>query len=233
MNLIVFGKTPALSIDIKWSADRGILLASRENRIVPEVDPGVSVTWEYLLQKSTPQIVDLEAWKDRDAERLLKEVTRILAQEFTEPAEEVFFTKYVEYCLRCSSDPMRELALIPQVWLNWIHYDPGGRPEPLGLEREPFRVDFIIMSEWRKIVMEIDGESHFMEFFGIDSAGKVSAKPSVDRYSAHLKKDRWLRREGWEVWRFSSKEVLAETDFFSFDLEMGFPFGFGAPTEEL
>ena len=36
----------------------------------------------------------------------------------------------------------------------------------------------------------------------------MSAKPQIDRYSAHLKKDRWLRREGWEVWRFTSAEVI-------------------------
>lgn len=233
MNLIVFGKTPSLSIDMKWQQDRGILISSRENRIIPDVEPGISVTWEYLVQKATPAILDLESWRDQDAERIMQEITKVLSQEFTEEAERVFFKKYVDYVLRCSSDPMRELALVPQVWLNWIHYDPGAKEEPLGLPREPFRVDFVIMSEWRKIVMEIDGESHFLEFFGVNPKGQVSSKPSVDRYSSHLKKDRWLRREGWEVWRFTSKEVMAETDFFSFDLEMGFPFGFGIPAEEL
>jgi hypothetical protein len=232
MNFLVFGKTPTLSIDITWSPDRGILLASRENRIVSEVDPGASITWEYLLQKTTPEILPAKAWREKDADRILGDLTTVLTREFNEEAEATFFKKYVEYVLRCSSDPMRELALIPQVWLNWIHYDPGSKDEPLGLPREPFRVDFVIMSEWRKIVMEIDGESQFQEFFGIDGSGKVSAKPSIDRYSAHLKKDRWLRREGWEVWRFTSAEVTKESDFFSFDLEMGFPFGFGVPAEE-
>ena len=61
----------------------------------------------------------------------------------------------------------------------------------------------------RQIIIAIDGASHFSEIFDIDQkTGRLKLEGSMEKYTEHLKKDRWLRREGYEVWRFSDLEVF-------------------------
>jgi len=63
----------------------------------------------------------------------------------------------------------------------------------------------------RKLVFEIDGESHFSELVDVDqSSGRIKLDASMATYTEHLKKDRWLRSHGWEVWRFSDLEACDE-----------------------
>jgi len=62
--------------------------------------------------------------------------------------------------------------------------------------------------EGRQRVIEIDGNSHFLEVFDIDKSGRMKLEGSMEKYTEHLKKDRWLCREGYEVWRFSDLEVF-------------------------
>ncbi len=45
------------------------------------------------------------------------------------------------------------------------------------------------------IIIEIDGASHYSN--GID-------KPSMEVYTEHLRKDRWLRNQGWAIYRVSN-----------------------------
>jgi len=56
------------------------------------------------------------------------------------------------------------------------------------------------------IVIEIDGASHFGSY-EVDAAGEITIESSMKDYTEHLKKDRWLRKKGWEVVRVSSQEV--------------------------
>lgn len=102
-------------------------------------------------------------------------------------------------------------ALIPQVWVNIIHYAPTDKERADRAQQEPQRVDFVSFSFNKKIIIEIDGESHFTEILNLDDRGMLLYEPSMEKYSLHLKKDRWLRKQGWEVWRFSTKEVKEET----------------------
>ncbi len=105
-------------------------------------------------------------------------------------------------------------ALIPQTRVNWLHYSPHDPKRAQRAKLEPFWVDFTLYWEHRKIIIEIDGSSHFSEIFDIDGTGRIRYEPSMGKYTEHLRKDRWLRSKGWEVWRFSEDEMLEK----SFDI---------------
>ena len=62
----------------------------------------------------------------------------------------------------------------------------------------------------RKAIIEIDGESHFGSWEGEDDG--VRFVPSMEKYMQHLMKERWLQRQGWEVWRFSNLEIESYRD---------------------
>lgn len=100
-------------------------------------------------------------------------------------------------------------ALIPQVWVNWIHHDPTSRERAQMREKKPFRVDFLFVDERvsdRPTVIEIDGLTHFGKWV-TNEAGEKSFEPSLDVYTEHIKKDRWLRNQGWNVARITNQEV--------------------------
>ena len=137
--------------------------------------------------------------------------------------ERKFFEMYVSHCVYQSSHPvssrekwqpnMKSLwetaALVPQVWVNWIHYDPKDRERAKRRQKEPFRVDFMLIDEdlhESPIIIEVDGKSHFTRF-EVDEAGETVAYPSLQKYTRHLRKDRWLRNQGWHVVRISNQEV--------------------------
>lgn len=112
-----------------------------------------------------------------------------------------------------------EPALIPQVWLNWIHYDSKDKQRSERMHLEPFRVDFLYQGEnrmagFKKVIVEIDDIFHtgdvkkYVDDF-LKSPG-VEVEPSLEKFTEHLRKDRWLRRHGWEVSRFSTLEVEKE-----------------------
>ncbi len=94
-------------------------------------------------------------------------------------------------------------ALIPQVWLNVL--PPGNRTlaEEARLEREPQRVDFLMIAEGRRCIIEIDGPSHYADFDSAANAYEVSQ----ERYTLNLRFQRSLQMHGFEVHRFSNLEV--------------------------
>lgn len=59
----------------------------------------------------------------------------------------------------------------------------------------------------RWIIIEMDGSSHFSEFLDITESGQLRLEGSMEKYTQHLRKDRWLRQQGYEVWRFSDLEI--------------------------
>lgn len=139
-------------------------------------------------------------------------------------AERLFLEKYTEFVENEDIDKvLNSPALIPQPWVNWLHYSSQDEERARRIRREPFRVDFAIFEKethpYRKIVIEIDGPSHFREMAAIDSKGAIQLEASMDKYTEHLRKDRWLRKQGWEVFRFTDKEVNEE-DFEYFVKEM-------------
>jgi very-short-patch-repair endonuclease len=102
-----------------------------------------------------------------------------------------------------------ETALIPQVWVNWIHYDSKSKERADRLKEEPFRVDFLLIDESihkSPVIFEIDGMSHFGDW-KTNQVGEKVFDPSLEEYTRHLRKDRWLRNHGWHVVRISNREV--------------------------
>lgn len=100
-------------------------------------------------------------------------------------------------------------VLIPQVWVNWIHHDPKDRERAQTRSEEPFRVDFLLVDQHagdRPIVIEIDGLTHFGSY-GMNEAGEKTFEPSLNEYTEHIKKDRWLKNQGWDVVRITNQEV--------------------------
>lgn len=93
-------------------------------------------------------------------------------------------------------------ALIPQVYL---HYDPlsqharAQRQAPGPIARQ--RMDFLLLVDNRRIVIEVDGKQHYAE-------GDV-ARP--DLYAQMVAEDRWLRLRGYDIYRFGGAE-LARSD---------------------
>lgn len=113
-------------------------------------------------------------------------------------------------------------ALIPQVWVNWYYFDSSDRERAQLAREEPFRVDFMIKDACSPVedlrILEVDDSSHFGGT-EVGPDGSLLLNASMREYTLHLKKDRWLRKKGWNVVRISSKEVKDledEKEAFSF-----------------
>ena len=139
----------------------------------------------------------------------------------TTPTEKRLFALYWEHYFTPlgDRDPANELfeqgkfpALIPQVWVNWLHYNSGDSERAALLKKQPFRVDFALFTQERRLIIEVDGSTHFGAASGIDERGVIRLDADMQAFTEHLRRDRWLRRQGWEVYRFSNKEIedLAE-----------------------
>lgn len=121
-------------------------------------------------------------------------------------------------------------ALIPQVWVNWIHYDYRDKERAERSHLEPFRVDFLYQGEsdngvFKRVVVEIDDIGHIADIekdVG-DFLRSPEAKPSLGKFTEHLRKDRWLRHHGWEVCRFSTLEVEKENSGYLYFEMLGEP----------
>jgi hypothetical protein len=95
-------------------------------------------------------------------------------------------------------------ALIPQVWLNFLPPTNRTVGETERLEREPQRVDFLMLSQGRKCVIEIDDPGHYATYDETTRSYSVSE----ERYTRNLREERSLRMHGFEIFRFSNHEVL-------------------------
>jgi very-short-patch-repair endonuclease len=120
-----------------------------------------------------------------------------LFQSLDSKPEEVLFKAYCS--VYGSTDGNTKPALLPQVYL---HYDPYTRAMRQGaetyLQRE--RMDFLLLFPDRsRVVIEVDGKQHYAEDDG---------KASPQRYSTMVAEDRRIRLSGYEVYRFSGKELM-------------------------
>lgn len=84
-------------------------------------------------------------------------------------------------------------ALVPQVY---PHYDPYTRARGGVLVRQ--RMDFLVLAAGRRIVIEVDGKTHYT-----DGAGR----PDPKVYAQMVREDRRLRLDGYEVYRFGGAEL--------------------------
>jgi len=219
MNAIIFGPEPP-KIGFTQLPSGGITFRVENKRTIHFINSQENITWKDLL----PDIELFEWYQstpgklDAVFDNLVKEFVGLTGSEI----EHKFFDDYVGACRIAVQESIGETsvwnlpALIPQVWVNWIAYDSKDHTRAQRAQREPFRIDFMMKdSEIDKdfIIFEIDGASHF---------GGYSSEPQVSMmaYTEHLRKDRWLRQQGWQVIRTSNLEVQEYTVFNDFFHEL-------------
>lgn len=121
-------------------------------------------------------------------------------------AERHFFNLYCDLCCRDFHGGALLPALIPHVYVNWNF----SREERVK-SKKPFIVDFIFKSSVfgtnNIVVVEIDGLSHYTIYDDV----RKTYEPSEDVYAEHLKKDRWLRKQGFKVFRIGNNELKTIT----------------------
>ena len=204
MDFVIFGnsKSPDLSFSVEPRRGGAFSITSTTNYIMygGNEEDTHSIDWWYLFNCTGPELGPLTCYPDwSKARSFLQDSLGAIAATKSEKA---FLDEY----LRLSSEEYP--ALIPQTWVNWLHYSPQDPQRAIRAKNEPFRADFTMYWEHRKIIVEIDGSSHFSEIFDVDGTGRIRYEASMNKYTEHLRKDRWLRSKGWEVWRFSESEIL-------------------------
>lgn len=96
-------------------------------------------------------------------------------------------------------DAVPELpALLPEVWLRW---DPKTVRQRGAAALARFRVDFLMLIGTYRVVLEVDGASHYTS---------SSNRPDHARYAATMAADRDLRLRGYDVFRFGAHELRDE-----------------------
>lgn len=210
MDFVIFGKskTPDINFSVEpqrggqfriWSSTNYVVYGGDEEKVS-------SIDWMWLSINSEPELFPLPYEIYNDWGKFGSLLQETLIPITATKGERTFLDAYLKV-----SNP-HSPALIPQAWVNWIHYSAHDSERAKRAKQEPFRIDFMMYSDHRKIVIEIDGSSHFSEIFDVDGTGRIRYEASMDKYTEHLRKDRWLRSKGWEVWRFSESEIL-DNDF--------------------
>ena len=120
--------------------------------------------------------------------------------------EEHFYDAYIEVKNQNNGEVP---ALLPQVWL---YYDPKLETERIKKIFEHQRMDFLLLlSDTRRIVIEIDGIQHYGEKKQILGRQYPDYIASVDKYAAMVSAQRDMTLAGYEVYRFGGKELSDET----------------------
>ena len=119
-------------------------------------------------------------------------------------AEQGFFDLYCKMCWVAFDYGCDFPALIPNIFVN------DSREKDANNEC-PSIVDFVFKSSKfgtdNLVVVEIDGPSHYGTY-NSDGTYTLSEK----EYVKHLKKDRWLRKQGFKVFRIGNSEIEKITD---------------------
>ncbi|UCG12676.1 MAG: hypothetical protein JSU72_19725 [Deltaproteobacteria bacterium] len=108
-------------------------------------------------------------------------------------------------------------ALIPQVWLRHIHDPQLGPSDPLKDEAYS-RVDFVVLWNRKRVVIEIDGPEHYAEW----NAAQKKWHVSEATYTRNLQRERRLKKQGWLFFRVSNQEVEEADSWNDIDHLLGF-----------
>jgi hypothetical protein len=207
MGIIIYGPDKP-KIGFKQLPDGSINFVIENESTVEFEESWKTITWR-VLYKQPWALHEISRRKEVD---LFREFTSDLANLTGSNAERKFFLAYVEECLISADESDKSVwslpALIPQAWVNWIHYDPTDSKRAERAQKEPFRVDFMLKDNSineNLIIIEIDGSTHFA---------------SEEAYTKHIQKDRWLRKQGWQVYRISNSEVEQFRHFNDFYYEI-------------
>ena len=208
---------PAFVKACKGIPDESGALATVEMRAVPDWErcPGVARVLEmaqtdeerfFLLAYLEDKYGDESAWRDELIGQW-NENWRLVPNEWGRMSRRSKFDQVLWWTVRFP-------ALIPQVWLNWLHAAPE---EVLGaLDDNPSRVDFVAFWHGERHAIEIDGPSHYADFDEVARTYKVNERA----YARNLKIERSLRAEEWVVTRIGRSEVRVameggDDDFFA------------------
>lgn len=108
---------------------------------------------------------------------------------------------------------LRFPALIPQVWLNWLHS--ASEEDIKILDEYPSRVDFVGFWNHERHLVEIDGPSHYATYDEKWHQYEVDERA----YARNLKIARSLQRDGWKLTRIARVEIrdVQEGEFAEFE----------------
>lgn len=93
-------------------------------------------------------------------------------------------------------------ALVPQVWLNWLHM--ASAEDQRALEEKPSRVDFVAFHNGQGHIVEIDGPSHYANYDSTTHSYAVNDRA----YAKTLKIWRSLKADGWQVHRLRESRCV-------------------------
>lgn len=124
------------------------------------------------------------------------------------PIEKKLFSAYLELVDELGDNIP---ALLPQVYL---YYDSKVQRERLKKIFNHQCMDFLmIISESRRIVIELDGVQHYAEDDEVTISGKTHVHiASVSRYAEMVSAQRDMTLAGYEVYRFGGKELHNDED---------------------
>ena len=124
------------------------------------------------------------------------------------PIERKLFAAYLELVEEFGEDVP---ALLPQVYL---YYDSKVQREQLKKIFDHQCMDFLmILSESRRVVIELDGIQHYAEDEEVNLPGKPHAHiASVSRYADMVSAQRDMTLAGYEVYRFGGKELYNDEE---------------------
>lgn len=152
---------------------------------------------------------DLRAWwndhedNPRPSEDPARSLYTRLSQSIpnSSPPQRLMFWVYHKlYAERLDDVP----ALLPEVWLHWDHRTVKERGVRALLGQ---RMDFLILGpNNQRIVLEVDGKTHYTD---------DSGRPSPTRYARNTQYDRDLQLRGYNVYRFGAAELPNEPEAMS------------------
>jgi very-short-patch-repair endonuclease len=189
---LIFASTGKPDLRLSSSVDNEIELVDNGVDVLVFDDPVSAVTgltWR-----------DLQKWwgrghlgqDDDAAKRALYRRLRASIPPNSPPQQRLFDLYYKILGSRAPNLP----ALLPEVWLHWDHRTVAQRGAEALLGQ---RMDFLLLGPHHsRIVLEVDGESHYT-----DSAGH----PSPMTYGRHTQQDRHMRLRGYDVYRFGGAEL--------------------------
>ncbi|MEZ6195178.1 MAG: hypothetical protein R3F20_05530 [Planctomycetota bacterium] len=146
---------------------------------------------------------DLQFWWSEETSAPLDQAKASLYRRLqdsipkTSPPQMEFFRQF----FKVFGDSVPSLpALLPEVWLHWDSRQQEHRRDE---DLKYHRMDFLmLMPGFARVVLEVDGQQHYSGGGGAVSVGK---------YAAHMRADRDLRLDGYEVYRFGAKELWGDS----------------------
>lgn len=192
---LIFASTGKPDLRLSNSVDNEIELLDNGVDVLVFDDPvstDTGLTWRNLQKWWSRGHLGQD---DDAAKRALYRRLRMSIPRSSPPQQRLFDLYYKILGSRAPDLP----ALLPEVWLHWDHRTVAQRGAQALLGQ---RMDFLLLGPHHsRIVLEVDGESHYT-----DSAGR----PSPAAYGRHTQQDRRMRLRGYDVYRFGGAELSDE-----------------------